>query len=140
VSMVDGPFHTVSYNLVKLRCGDPYLALAAETGWDHIEYRIDQLGKDRSNFLFGKIGSYKTHAAIDVVTDTARTDQALIIIRGSHPPNRETISLMSIGHCYAVLVNTVKVRDIDAFLNRHVSTHLRNHARVRLNHDRDFQP
>jgi hypothetical protein len=74
---------------------------------------IDEFFQLRPDLVFGEIGAYQAHTAIDVVSDTARRNYASFVgIRGTHAANTKAVAPVDVGHGQARHLDTWQKCDV----------------------------
>jgi len=107
-------------NLFYFFYGEFNVPLGTHTGRDALKNRVHQIFKFRADFLFDKGGCCQAYAAVNIITDTTRRDDARFPVKGGNAANGESVPPVHIRHGQRRLHNARKGRHIGHLLERFI--------------------
>jgi len=94
--------------------------------------RRRQILQIRGCFFFFQLCCQQAHAAVDIIAHTAGRDDSIRELGGDHAADRETISLMHVGHGQCVFDNSRKGGCIDQLFQTSIALYSLLQFRIRV--------
>ncbi len=133
----DRPLDALHDRVIQLLGREPQLAPHAHAARDELEDALDQLPGLGLDLLVREVRAHQADAAVDVVSHAARGDYALVGVEGCDPTDGETVPLMAIRECDAVLLYPGKLGDVDPLVQGLLPLHHGEEGLVRIDPGRD---
>ncbi len=105
--------------MIQLRAAKRIAPRLAGAGRNLPEKCFDQCAQVRLHLAIAEVGAHKAHAAVDVVADAARGDDAPFIwIGGANAADRKAVAPVDVRHRQAGMLNTRQESDVRDLLGR----------------------
>jgi len=111
-AMFNGPLGTFLKNLVEIVVGNIQPARLAGSRRNVAKELMHQIAKLDLDLLQRQIAVQQANAAIDIKTNTAGRDHAILPVNSGYASNWEAVTLMDIGHCKGAPNNAGKHGDV----------------------------
>ena len=102
-----------------------------------LEQRIDDLRHLRPDLFPAEVCRHEAAAAVDVVTNTPRRDDAAVDIKSGHPADRKTVTPVHIGHGKRVRHDPRQLGHVGHLFRAFVLTHHFHELVARVDDPRD---
>ena len=107
-----GPLGTLFEDTIEVIVGNIQPAGLADSGWNVAKQLMHQIAKLGPDFLQCQISAQKTNAAIDIKTDAAGRDNAILLVDRGNTSNGKAVALMNIRHCKGSADDAGKHRNV----------------------------
>jgi len=107
------PGSALLQNRLQLRPRKPNNAFPTHSTWTLVIKGAGQLLKVRFHLLVFKVRGQHSHAAVDVISNSAWRYNALLIVESCHTANGKAISLVDVRHCHGIAHDARKHRYVD---------------------------
>src|SRR5437667_167204 len=107
-----GPLGTLFEDTIEVIVGNIQPAGLADSGWNVAKQLLHQIAKLGPDFLQCQITAQKTNAAIDIKTDAAGRDNAVLLVDRGNTSNGKAVALMNIRHCKGSADDAGKHRNV----------------------------